>query len=1393
MADAFDPYYEWLGIPRKDQPPNHYRLLGIEVFEANLNVIERAADRQMSHVRTFQVGKHGKQSQELLNVLSSAKLCLLHPEKKQAYDDQLRGKLAADESSADDLTEDALPPVAAASLTSDDDAGGKKTPSDEVAFDFRPAEPERHSASSRIRQTSKPVGKPLLKWGGAGALAIVLIVVLLAILTSGNSSDPQETEGVAEETGNSSAGDPDADVEQDAPPVRPGPRTKRFLAVDESLHVPTDPASAGPWPQASREVLQRIERALGILDDDFAICQTMLLDQFIQTARDLRPCGYRPIRVRPYLETGAIHVAAAWSRDGLPWRLAVAPNAESVLKSDERLRIERYHAVDVAGVREEADRFVAVWAKISGQQRVTQIEVGVALRDLQTRSQALKAQQFVPVTRQAFVATGGDVQTSSVWSKFDPPPPWDQIIGSANDFTRALKPGHFPLDLSLRPSLAGSGEFLCTYLSASERSFKQSTGLSPRDHREQCRGFAALGYRPAAIGVADVGGGSALVAVSVWHMPDRTAAEQVTERPAPNAPEPPDVVAAKQSHALRFAGRDRVRLRDTLGLADLNRDFTAEAWIRLSTQSPLPSHYLMGNGAMRRFHPELSDTEQAGWFLILQTISADPAAAGMMILRMGKQSGTDVRNGPTPPLRTGWHHVAICNEAVADQSFRFTLFCDGQQVLQQNRSGEQVFPSPEEFFLGASERSAPAVNFHGDVKAFRLSSRARYEGTFEPPAVFMTDAEVLALLDFAGTESGRIRDLSGYDRHGEISGPVWVDLDKEPEPTVAAAEPRKPPLPDNAALRAAARQARDGYRAELLTAKQPGAIAELASQLLVKAGENTDPSTQLALLLLSREMAVQALDVQHAIRTVDALAAHYEFDSWAAKAKVINSLLGTARENPDLRAISAQVLDLYGEALDAEAFEAATEILDTIRTAARRLNDNGLKSLTNRLGNQLGYDVRALQQAEAARSVLSTSPADTAANLAVGKYLCFSRDDWEHGLVHLGVGTDGLAELAQRDRQAPEQPELRLQLARDWHSWADSKNRGLDQNGGWIRARYWYQSALLNLTGPDKARVEETLDVLSGKVLSRDVIGTRLSFLDFEVGEVKQLRGHTSAATCIAVSRSGRILVSGSTDDTVRVWDLMKGESIGTIRAEVGDVAGVVLASDDEFVIVIGRQGSVETWNAQAGIKSASTKLGSPVRRMAMAVDGSMLLWARPGATDNLRLKILGRPESGPSLTCPTEPTAIAMSNSGRLAAAADAKNMVHAWNLASQQPLGPFTGLTERITHVAVSPNERLLAASTTNEVIVWDVSTGRQLKRLREQNETYARIMFSRDCRQLVTSGRTNQLSVWDVESGTRAQRVSGGGDPNAGVLAIAFLPDDRGVVTAGNDGLIRVWRIE
>ena len=68
----FDPYYKWLGIPPNEQPPHHYRLLGLQLFERDVEVIEAAANRQMAYVQQRASGGRAAVSQRLLNELSAA-------------------------------------------------------------------------------------------------------------------------------------------------------------------------------------------------------------------------------------------------------------------------------------------------------------------------------------------------------------------------------------------------------------------------------------------------------------------------------------------------------------------------------------------------------------------------------------------------------------------------------------------------------------------------------------------------------------------------------------------------------------------------------------------------------------------------------------------------------------------------------------------------------------------------------------------------------------------------------------------------------------------------------------------------------------------------------------------------------------------------------------------------------------------------------------------------------------------------------------------------------------------------------------------------------------------------------------------------------------------------
>lgn len=89
MSD-FDPYRKWLSIPEEFRPPTHYQLLGISADERDLEVIDAAVLRQSAYVRNFQTGKYGADATRILNEIAAAKLCLLDPAKRAAYDAELK-------------------------------------------------------------------------------------------------------------------------------------------------------------------------------------------------------------------------------------------------------------------------------------------------------------------------------------------------------------------------------------------------------------------------------------------------------------------------------------------------------------------------------------------------------------------------------------------------------------------------------------------------------------------------------------------------------------------------------------------------------------------------------------------------------------------------------------------------------------------------------------------------------------------------------------------------------------------------------------------------------------------------------------------------------------------------------------------------------------------------------------------------------------------------------------------------------------------------------------------------------------------------------------------------------------------------------------------------------
>jgi hypothetical protein len=210
MAQAFDPYYKWLGIPPQEQPPNHYRLLALRAFEDDPDVIESAADQRMAHLRTFQGGQYAALSQKLLNEVATAKVCLLNAQKRARYDQELKAQeLKAQQSKAGDSAVAAppAPPVTSGFDLSMIGVGGasgssvsavrKKTSSTKVPSGISmPPGPPPVPGTDVVPATNKHM--PLIIVGASCLGLLLLIGIVLSFRKGGQASDdPSNVNNVA--------------------------------------------------------------------------------------------------------------------------------------------------------------------------------------------------------------------------------------------------------------------------------------------------------------------------------------------------------------------------------------------------------------------------------------------------------------------------------------------------------------------------------------------------------------------------------------------------------------------------------------------------------------------------------------------------------------------------------------------------------------------------------------------------------------------------------------------------------------------------------------------------------------------------------------------------------------------------------------------------------------------------------------------------------------------------------------------------------------------------------------------------------------------------------------------------------------------------------------------
>jgi RNA polymerase sigma factor (sigma-70 family) len=290
----------------------------------------------------------------------------------------------------------------------------------------------------------------------------------------------------------------------------------------------------------------------------------------------------------------------------------------------------------------------------------------------------------------------------------------------------------------------------------------------------------------------------------------------------------------------------------------------------------------------------------------------------------------------------------------------------------------------------------------------------------------------------------------------------------------------------------------------------------------------------------------------------------------------------------------------------------------------------------------------------------------------------------------------------------------------------------------------------------------------------------------------RTLRGHKRWVTALAFSSDGKTLVSGSHDATPRLWSVKEGREL----AKLGDgrmpvYAAAFTPGDKRVILQTGNIGdhALRSFDVASG-KEAFRLSGhqSYVAALAFSNDGKILLSGSADAFVGV-WDVAARKELRRLAAHQTGVSAVGFSSTGTVLSGGSAAE-VYSWDVKTGKEGRGFQTKDGYFGRMAFSPTGKVMASwgRDGNGVGLWDVSTGKELRRLGSASWVNA-MAFSPDGSLLaVGAGQGPFVTIHEVRTGQLLHQL----EVKEWALSVAFAPDGRTLASGHDDNKVRIWEV-